>query len=158
MSAFGFAEGRGIPPRPSVLAVIVRAPLMGSVVVGSVPVVGPLVIVWRAQDVEVAVQVDVDLAAVVPSDLDLVGALFVADLGARNVASVGLVERDALGLLDTGSGRLLLRVVASGTGGIRHAHPDEQHHCDRRRYQPCLYAYCSRVHSFTSFFLRSGKA
>ena len=39
-----------------------------------------------AEDVEVAVEVDVDLAAVVADDLDLVVALFIVDLGACNAA------------------------------------------------------------------------
>ena len=39
----------------------------------------------RAEDVEVAVEVDIDLAAVLAGDLDLVVALFVADLGAGNL-------------------------------------------------------------------------
>src|SRR5215210_2712146 len=136
-------------PRPQPTT-IVQDPPVGSVVVGPVPVVRAFVIGRRAQDVEVAVEVDVDLAAVVLGDLDLVVALFVADLGARNVASVGVVERDALGLLDAGSGRLLLRGVAAGAGSISHARPDKQQHRDRRRYQPFPYVYCSRVHSITS--------
>ena len=69
---------------------IVRDPLVGSasVVVGPVLGVGPFVIGRGAQDVEVAVEVDVDLAAIVLDDLDLIIALFVADLGARNAAPV----------------------------------------------------------------------
>ena len=40
-----------------------------------------------AEDVEVAVQVHVDLAAVLAGDLDLVVALFVADLGPGDLAA-----------------------------------------------------------------------
>ena len=52
-----------------------------SVVVGPVLGVGAFVIGRGAQDVEVAIEVDIDLAAIVLDDLDLVVALFVPDLG-----------------------------------------------------------------------------
>jgi hypothetical protein len=47
--------------------------------------------------------VDIDLAAVLADDLDLVVSLFVADLSACNLTPVGIVEGDALSLLDAGS-------------------------------------------------------
>ena len=87
---------------------IVQDPLVGSasVVVGTVLGVGAFVIGRGAQDVEVAIEVDIDLAAIVLDDLDLVVALFVADLGAGHTASVGLLERNTLSLLEVGSCRL----------------------------------------------------
>ena len=48
----------------------------------------------RVDHVEVAVKVDVDLAAVVEGDPDLVVALFVADLALGHLAAARLVERD----------------------------------------------------------------
>jgi hypothetical protein len=107
----------------------------------------------RAEDVEVAVEVDIDLAAVVACDLDLVVALFIADLGACNVATVSVVERGALGLLDVGSGRLRRGVVA---GSISYTCPDEQQQRSHRRYQPRLYVHCSRVQSINSFIATLG--
>src|SRR3712207_4313027 len=92
-----------------------------------------------AKDVEVAVEGDIDLAAVVAGDLDFVVALLVTDLGAGHAASVGVVERDALGLLDAGSCSLLLRRFTSGSKS--HACPDEHQHRDRRSYQQRLYVY-----------------
>src|SRR5829696_8215835 len=143
------------------MASVLRDPLVGSlsavvrvVVVGTF-VIRSFVIGWRAEEVEVAVQVDVDLAAVILGDLDLVVALFVADLGARNVAAVSVIERDALRPLDAGSRGLLLRGVVAGAGSICHACPDEQQHRDRR-YQPGLYVSCSRLHSITSFMPKLG--
>lgn len=55
------------------------------VVVRLVFTVGAFVICQRGEDVEVAVEVDVGLAAVVACDLDLVVTFFVADLGACNL-------------------------------------------------------------------------
>src|SRR5215218_1022178 len=127
-------------------AKVVRDLLVGSlssvVVVGTF-VIRPFVVGRRAKDVEVAVEVDVDLAAVVLGDFDLIVALFVADLGARNPASVGVIEREALRLLDAGSRGLLLRGVVAGAGSISHACPDEQQYRDRRRYQSRLHVSCS---------------
>ena len=54
-------------------------------------VVGALLIGLRVDDVEVAVEMDVDLAAVVAGDLDFVVAFFVAYLGAGHAAAVGVV-------------------------------------------------------------------
>jgi hypothetical protein len=72
---------------------------VGSVVAGSVasvrPAVGRLV-----GDVEAAIEMDVDLAAVVADDLDLVVALFVADLGPGDSAATGGIERRGLCLLE----------------------------------------------------------
>src|SRR5918995_3660287 len=118
------------------------------VLIGLVTVIGAFVICRRGEYVEVPVEVDVSLAAVVSCDLDLVVALFVFDLRLGNGAAVGVVECDALRLVDVVSGGLRRGVAA---GSISHACPDEQQHSDRRRYQPRLYVYCSRVHSFTSF-------
>src|SRR5918998_2408421 len=123
------------------------------VVVGLVLVVGAFVIGRRGEDIEVPVEVDVGLAAVSTCDLDLVVTFFVADLGACNVATVSVVERGALRLLDVGSGRLRRGVIASS---ISHACPDEQQQRSHRRYQPRLYVYCSRVHSITFFFATLG--
>src|SRR5918997_1733213 len=84
----------------------VQNPLLRSAatVVWRVPAVWASFVIGRcAKDVEVAVEVDIDLAAVLAGDFDLVGALFVADLGAGHAPSVGVIERDALGLLDVGS-------------------------------------------------------
>ena len=62
-----------------------------------------LVVGRRADDTELAVELDVDLAAVRPGDLDLVVALLVADLGAGDAArSVG--QRGGLGLLQRVAG------------------------------------------------------
>ena len=53
--------------------------------------------VGRSDDGEVLVELDVDLAAVVQGHLDLVVALLVADLGARDPAAAGLGERGVAG-------------------------------------------------------------
>src|SRR5215212_12211208 len=55
-----------------------------SAVVGRILAVGAFVVGRCAEDVEVLIEVDVDLAAVVLGNLDLVGALFVASLGASH--------------------------------------------------------------------------
>ena len=52
-----------------------------------------VVVAGRAQDVEVLVEVDVDLAAVGARDLDLVGAFLVAGLGLGDLAVAGVCER-----------------------------------------------------------------
>ena len=65
----------------------VQDPLLGLVVLGHVLIVGAFVIGQLAKDVEVSVEVDIDSAAVVAGDLDLVVALFVADLSSRRVSS-----------------------------------------------------------------------
>ena len=83
-----------------------RCESASAVVVGRVLALGALAIRRRANDVEVAVEVDIDLAAVLANDLNLVGALFVAYLGAGHPA-VDMVERDAFGLLDVGPRRKL---------------------------------------------------
>src|SRR5215218_7087736 len=136
-------------------ATIVQDPLPRSVppVVGRVlTVIRAFVIGRRAKDVEVAVEVDIDLATVVAGDLDLVVALFVADLGAGHTSSVGVVERDALGFLDAGSGGLLLSGFARA-GSISDTCPDEQQHSERRDYQQRLQVHRPGVHSITSSLL-----
>ena len=64
----------------------VQDPLLRLVVLGHVLIVGAFVIGQLAKDVEASVEVDVDSAAVVAGDLDLVVALFVADLSSRRVS------------------------------------------------------------------------
>src|SRR3954464_8815374 len=74
----------------------------------------------RADDGEVPVQLDVDLAAVVAGDLDLVVALLVADLGAGHATASGLGEsglaRLLQGVAGDGDVRALLGVGAAGGG------------------------------------------
>ena len=60
--------------------------LLGALVLG-------LVVALGADDVEAAVELHVDLAAVVAGDLDLVVALLVAGLGLRDLATAGRLER-----------------------------------------------------------------
>jgi len=117
--------------RPRVAPSCAQDPLVGSVVVGRVFCVGAFVIGQLAKDVEIAVEVDIDSGAVILGDLDLVVALFVTDLGAGHAASVGVLERCALGLLDVRSRGLLRRVVAGGVGDS--AGTEGQHdRCGRR--------------------------
>jgi hypothetical protein len=71
-------------------------------IAGLVHVIGAFVVGRRAEDFEVAVEVDVDLAAIVFGDLDLVIDLFVTGLGAGNAAAYA-VECDAPSLLEVGS-------------------------------------------------------
>ena len=53
-----------------------------------------------ADDVEVLVELDVDLRAVVEGDLDLVVALFVADFGLGDATAAGVLEGGRTGLLE----------------------------------------------------------
>ena len=64
----------------------VQDPLLGLIVLEHVLIVGAFVIGQLAKDVEASVEVDIDSAAVVAGDLDLVVALFVADLSSRRVS------------------------------------------------------------------------
>src|SRR4029078_7644851 len=57
----------------------------------------------RVQDVVVAVEVHVDLAAVAARDLDLVVALLVLELGARDAPAADVVDRDRARLVERGS-------------------------------------------------------
>ena len=72
-----------------------------------------------ADDLEVLVELDVDLGAVVEGHLDLVLALLVVDLGLGDGAATGLRERGLLGLLELRGGdrTVLCVVVAAGQGG-----------------------------------------
>ena len=68
-------------------------------------VVAPAVVLtFGADDAEVLVELDVDLAAVVECDLDLVVALLVADLGAGDASLAGVRERGSLRLLEGAAG------------------------------------------------------
>ena len=95
-------------------SVLSPVPWLRLIVVGRVV----LVVGLGADDREVAVELDVDLAAVVEGDLDLVVALLVADLGAGHLPLAGLVQRRPPRLLQ---GRALDRtlgrvVVGAGKG------------------------------------------
>ena len=102
-SALGGAAVVGLP-RPGATAS--GAPLEAAAARASVDVdsslgvvlVG-LVVGLGADDLEVLVELDVDLAAVVQGHLDLVLALLVADLGLGDLAAAGLLERGVLGPL-----------------------------------------------------------
>src|SRR5207342_1480865 len=76
-----------------------------------------------ADDVEALVELDVDLAAAVERDLDLVVALLVADLGPGDPAAAGVDEGGCTGLLQDGSSdRGLGGVVVPASGpGVRSA-------------------------------------
>src|SRR6185295_5753366 len=95
----------------------------GSVVLARAVVLG-------AEDLERRVEMDVHLAAVGSSDLDLVGALLVAGLAARHTAAADVVEGDRAGPLE---GRARDGppggVVVAGRDGVRG--PGAQH--DRRQ-------------------------
>jgi len=84
-----------------------------------------LVIGARADDVEALVELDVDLAAVVERDLDLVVALLVAYLGLGHPALAGLLERCGAGLVQglARDGRVRPVVVATVGGGDSCARP-----------------------------------
>jgi hypothetical protein len=71
-------------------------------IIRSVLTVGPSTIRLRVKDVEVLVEVDVYLGAVGLGDLDLVVALLILELGGGH-AALYLLERDALGLVHSGS-------------------------------------------------------
>src|SRR5918995_3794832 len=82
----------------------------------------------RADDVEVAVELDLDLGAVRPGDLDLVVALLVADLGLGDLARL-LGERCGLRLLQRAAGdRRRCGVRVARAGGDRG--PAGGQHCD----------------------------
>jgi hypothetical protein len=85
-------------------------------IVGGVLVLRAFVVGRRAEDLEVLVEMDIYPIAVVLGDLDLVVALFVADLGAGNLA-VYVLERDALGFLEVGSPGLPRGVFAGVCNG-----------------------------------------
>src|SRR5215216_3911684 len=86
----------------------------------------------RADDVEVAVELDVDLAAVRAGDLDLVVALLVADLGLGHAARLR-GQRGGLRLVQgAAADRLLCRVVvAAGRPGDRGSAGDQRAGGDR---------------------------
>src|SRR5687767_5677415 len=78
-----------------------------------------------ADHVEVAVELDIDLAAVVEGHLYLVEALLVAGLGLGDGALAGVLERRRLGLVEGRAGDRLLGslvvVAADGAGRGRDA-------------------------------------
>ena len=76
------ASGAAIVSAARDASSVARAVVACAVVVGD-----------RAQDVEVRVEVDVDLAAVGARDLDLVRAFLVADFGLGDLAAAGVRER-----------------------------------------------------------------
>src|ERR687894_142005 len=83
---FGRGGWARAPRRACMWSSSVRDRPLGSVVVGTVLVVGAFMVGQSAEHVEVPVEVDVDLAAVVAGHLDLVVALFVTDLGVDHAA------------------------------------------------------------------------
>src|SRR5918998_1283180 len=113
---FGRGGWAGAPRRARMWSSSVRDRPLGSVVVGTVLVVGAFLVGQSAEHVEVPVEVDVDLAAVVADHLDLVVALFVTNLGADHAALTRVVERSVLRVLDVGP-RCLLPALAAG--GVR---------------------------------------
>ena len=84
--------------------------------VGRRPVVALLVLV-RADDGEVRVELDLDLAAVVEVDLDLVAALLVLDLAVDDRAAAGLGESGLAGLLQRVPVRATSGPVGRGPSG-----------------------------------------
>ena len=68
-----------------------------------------------AQDIEVAVKVHVDLAAVRAGDLNLVVAFFVADLGLGDLAAADVGEGGLAGPLQRRAGDRLLGGVVVAT-------------------------------------------
>jgi hypothetical protein len=82
-------------------ATIVQHPLVGSVVVGPVLVVGSVLVSFLADDVVAAIEMHLDLAAVLAGDLDLEGA------GAVPVVSLDLADGPATHRRDRGALRLL---------------------------------------------------
>src|SRR5215217_487238 len=68
-----------------------------------------------AQDIEVAVQVHVDLAAVRAGDLNLVVSFFVADLGLGDLAAADVGEGSLASLLQRRAGDGLLGGVVVAT-------------------------------------------
>src|ERR671911_902466 len=107
--------------------------LVGSVVVGPVVVVGSVLVSLLADDVVVAIEMHLDLAAVLARDLDLEGAGAIAviwlDLG--DGSATHRRNRGALRLLGFGTRELLLGVAAIGVGdpGTEEGY---QHRDDRR--------------------------
>src|ERR687897_509620 len=102
-------------PQPFLLlwpATIVQDPLAASLVVGSV-LVG-----FLADDVEVAIEMHLELAAVVAGDLDLegAGAVPVISLDLGDGSATHRRNRGALRLLGFGTRGLLLGVAAVGVG------------------------------------------
>ena len=108
----------GDPARARVRDHELRAGLTRSVVGAAGLVAALLAVAVLADDAEVRVEVDVDLAAVGTRDLDLVGALLVADLGLGHSSAAGLLERDRLGPVQRRPGdRRVARVVVAAAGG-----------------------------------------
>ena len=70
-----------------------------------------------AEDFEVAVEMDVHLAAVVTGDLDLVVALLVGDLGRRHPTAARVPEGDRLGAVERAAcNGLVAAVVVTAAG------------------------------------------
>src|SRR5215212_4678616 len=89
-----------------------------SVVVGPVLVVGSVLVGFLADDVVVAIEMDLDLAAVVAGDLDLEGsgAIPVISLDLGDGSATDRRNRGALRLLGVRTRDLLLGVAAVGVG------------------------------------------
>src|ERR671911_2934294 len=92
--------------------------LVGSVVVGPVVVVGSVLVVLLADDVVLAIEMHLELAAVLAGDLDLegAGAVLVASLDLGDGPATHRRGRGALGLLGFGARELPLGVAAVGVG------------------------------------------
>ena len=94
---------------------VVAGPVVVVAIVGLIGLIGLVALV--ADDAVVGVELDVELAAVVEGDLDLVQALLVALLGVGDPPSAGVVERGRAGPFE-----LLARdgaVVTVGSAGGR---------------------------------------
>ena len=76
-------------------------------------VAGPVVVGLAADDLEVGVEVDLDLAAVVQLDLDAVGGAVVSGLRLDDRAAAGVRECGVGGLLQVGAGQGLLVAAAA---------------------------------------------
>jgi hypothetical protein len=107
------------------------------------PKVGPLVlvrppVVLGADDVEVLVELDIDLASIIERDLDLVVALFVANLGAGDLALADARESGGLCPLEGGARDRPFAGVIAARGDRRAAsNPGE---ADDERADGCVLA------------------
>src|SRR5215210_6362398 len=141
-------------PRPFLRlrsATIVQNPPVGSVLVGPVVIVGSVLVGLPADDVVVAIEMDLDLAAVLAGNLDLEGAGAIAgislDLG--DGPATHRHDRGALGLLGFGTRDLLLGVAAVGVGDPSSAEGQQYRH--RRGYHQRPYVYSLCVYFIASF-------
>src|SRR5215212_8639372 len=97
---------------------LVQDPLVGSVVVAPVLVVCSVLVRYLADDVVVAIEMHLELAAVLSGDLDLegAGAIAVISLDLGDGSSTHRRNRGALCLLGVRTRELLLGVAAVGVG------------------------------------------